>query len=80
MKILIPATTEQLMRGPSQMTLEACHLFCATLMVKAEKIQNENQKFSKAFQRMTLLPEGRDFFHFCKPRGKARAVATMAGL
>lgn len=62
------------------MMLQPCHLSCATLMVKAAKIQNENQKFGEVFQRMTLLPEGGDFFHLCKPRGKTRAIATMAGL
>lgn len=58
-------TTEQLRRGPSQMMLEARHLSCATLMVKAAEIQNESQKFSKGFQRMLLLPEGGGFFFPC---------------
>lgn len=64
-------TAEQLMRGPSWTMVQACHLSCATLMGKAAKIQNENQKFSKGFQGMTLLPEGGEFFHFFKPRGNS---------
>lgn len=41
-----------------RLMLPTCLDSCAILMVKAAKIQNKNQKFSKAFQRMTLLPEG----------------------
>lgn len=59
------------------MPLQADHPSCATSMVKAAKIPDENQKFSRGFQGTVLLP---DVFHFCKPGGKARASATKAGL
>lgn len=55
------------------MMLQACHLSCAILMVKAAKIQNENQKFGKGFQRMAVA-KGRRCFPFLYAKGQDQST------
>jgi hypothetical protein len=65
LRILLPTATKQLIRGP--LRWRACRVPGMALVLcntDGERVQaqNENQKFRKDFQRMTQLPEGRDFF------------------